>query len=372
MKEKVTVIIAAAGSGERAKRNKNKIFENIGGAVCLKKTFDAFYSSNLIDEYIVAAKPEETEEIKSLLPDFVKVALGGKTRTDSVKNALALVTGDIVLIHDGARPFVSTKIIKDCIESARETGSGVAAIPTRDTVIKQDELSAEYLGKNGLYLIQTPQAFKTQEIKEAYENAGDKVFNDDGEVYLNRFGTLKIVAGDKNNIKLTYPEDFDFTARYERRFGTGFDCHRLVENRKLILGGIEIPHGKGLLGHSDADVLTHAIMDAILSACAMRDIGFWFPDNDPAFKDADSMKLLAKVLEIVGEKGFKVESVSAVIMAEKPKLLKHIPAITDNLARALGVSPDKVGISATTLEGLGFVGREEGVCVHANAVVIKE
>ena len=132
---------------------------------------------------------------------------------------------------------------------------------------------------------------------------------------------------------------------------------------------MEIPHDKGLLGHSDADVLTHAVMDAILSACAMRDIGFWFPDSDPAYKNADSMKLLAKVLMLVGEKGFKPESVSAVIMAEKPKLLNFIPIITENLARALGVSSDKVGISATTLEGLGFVGREEGICVHANAVV---
>ena len=372
MNEKVTVIIAAAGSGERAKQNKNKIFAAVGGTVCVKKTFDAFYNSGLIDEYVVAAKPEERDEMKSLLPDFVKVVAGGKTRTDSVKNALALVTGEIVLIHDGARPFVTADIIKNCIESARIYGSGVTAIPSRDTVVRQDGTAAEYLGKSGLYIIQTPQAFKTEDIKAAYEKAGDYSFNDDGEVYLNRFGTVNFVAGDGKNVKLTYPEDFDFTACSERRFGTGFDCHRLVENRKLILGGVGIPHDKGLLGHSDADVLTHAVMDAILSACAMRDIGYWFPDSDQKYKGADSMKLLAEVLRIVGEKGFKAESVSAVIMAEKPKLLKHIPTITESLASALGVSPDKVGISATTLEGLGFVGREEGICVHANAVVVKK
>ena len=156
------------------------------------------------------------------------------------------------------------------------------------------------------------------------------------------------------------------------RFGTGLDCHRLVKDRKLILGGVEIPHDKGLLGHSDADALTHAVMDAILSACALRDIGFWFPDSDEKYKDADSMKLLSEVLGMIKEKRFKVESVSAVIMAEKPKLMKYIPLVTENLANAIHLSTDKVGISATTLEGLGFVGREEGICVHANAVVIKE
>ena len=138
------------------------------------------------------------------------------------------------------------------------------------------------------------------------------------------------------------------------------------------MGGIEIPHGKGLLGHSDADVLTHAIMDAILSACALRDIGYHFPDDDPAYKGADSMKLLEKTLSMINEKGYSVKSVSAVIMADKPKLLPYIAAITHNLADALGTDKDNLGIGATTLEGLGFVGREEGICVHANAVVVKK
>ena len=370
MKEKITVIIAAGGSGERAKQQKNKILVEICGTPCIKKTFDAFFSSGVIDEYIVAAKQEDEKEIKALLPDFVKTVSGGDTRTESVKNALSAATGEIVLIHDAARPFVSEKIIKDCLESAKRYGSGVAAIPSRDTVVKNDGDKTEYLGKSGLHLIQTPQGFRTEEIKTAYTVAGDKTFNDDGEVYLNCFKKLNLVAGDKDNIKLTFPEDF-CAPNKETRFGTGFDCHRLVENRKLILGGAEIPFDKGLLGHSDADVLTHAIMDAILSACALRDIGFWFPDSDEKYKGANSMKLLAEVLRIVGEKGFKTQSVSAVIMAEKPKLLKYIPAITESLAKALNISPDKVGISATTLEGLGFVGREEGICVHANAVVVK-
>ncbi|MBR2448548.1 MAG: 2-C-methyl-D-erythritol 2,4-cyclodiphosphate synthase [Clostridia bacterium] len=177
--------------------------------------------------------------------------------------------------------------------------------------------------------------------------------------------------GDAKNVKLTFPQDFDFTdKKQDFRFGTGFDCHKLVEGRKLILGGITVPHDKGLLGHSDADVLTHAIMDAILSSLSMRDIGYHFSDKDPAYKDADSMKLLEKVLKMVNEKGYRVHNVSATIMAEKPKLLKIIPEITINLASALSLPQENVGIGATTLEGLGFVGREEGICVHATATVV--
>ncbi|MBP5466556.1 MAG: 2-C-methyl-D-erythritol 4-phosphate cytidylyltransferase, partial [Clostridia bacterium] len=184
MKENISVIIAAAGSGERAKLNKNKILEDVGGNPCIKRTFDAFYSSGLINEYIVAAKPEEIPLIKPLLPAAVKYAAGGATRTQSVKNALALTSGEIVLIHDGARPFVSEKIIRDCVDSAIKYDSGVAAIPSRDTVVKKTDGDYEYLGKKDILLVQTPQAFITEEIKRAYAVAADKTFNDDGEVYL--------------------------------------------------------------------------------------------------------------------------------------------------------------------------------------------
>ena len=153
------------------------------------------------------------------------------------------------------------------------------------------------------------------------------------------------------------------------RIGHGYDVHKLVENRKLILGGVQIEHTKGLLGHSDADVLTHAIMDAILSSCALRDIGYHFPDTDEKYKGADSIELLKQVLNIINEHGYAVQSISASIMAEKPKLLKIIPTITQNLAQVIGIAPEKIGITATTLEGLGFVGREEGICVHANVTL---
>lgn len=369
---KVSLILACAGKGTRAGFDKNKLLVTTNGERVLDKTLSVFFKSGIIDEYILACSKEDYDLISSLYKNECKIVLGGLTRTESVTNALKEVTGDIVLIHDGARPFVTEQIIKDCIDSAIKFGSGITAVPSRDTMVKvSGENIVDYLGKDGVYNVQTPQAFNFQKIKNAYAIAGDKTFNDDGEVYLNAYGDLRIVKGSVNNIKMTYAEDFSPTNNSEYHFGTGFDCHKLVENRKLILGGIEIPHDKGLLGHSDADVLTHAIMDAILSGAGLRDIGYYFPDTDENFKDADSIKLLEKVIDLAKEKGYKVQSISAVIMAQKPKLLKHIPTISENLSKVLNVEKENIGISATTLEGLGFVGREEGICVSSNVVLVK-
>lgn len=364
---KVSLILTCAGRGERAGFNKNKLLVKVNGKTCLERVYGIFRSCGLIDQVIVTSSPSDVEEIKSIVDDDVIIAEGGQTRSGSVRNALDYATGDIVLIHDGARPFVTKKIIKDCIDSTLKFGSGITAIPSSDTVcISDDDKILNYLGKDGIYLIQTPQGFFTEEIKSAYERAGSQVFNDDGSVYKEFIGEPHIVLGDIKNVKITYANDIELLKTDSfSKIGTGFDCHRLVEGRKLILGGIEIPHDKGLLGHSDADVLTHAIMDAILSACSLRDIGYHFSDKDPQFKDVNSMLLLNKVLQMAKEKGYKIKNLSAVIMAEKPKLMTTIPSITENLAKALDLDEDCVGITATTLEGLGFVGREEGICVQA-------
>lgn len=369
---KTALILACAGKGLRAGFKKNKLLVEFDGTSTLMRTLNVFLSCNLIEQYIVTASKEDYDEIKSLVPDFVEVVEGGDTRTQSVLNALSKVNCDIVLIHDGARPFVTDKIILDTINSVKENGCGIVAIPSRDTVLSSTDCKIDnYLGKDGLYSVQTPQGFFTKDIIKAYSLIGKKTFNDDGEVYLNAFGNAFLVMGNVNNVKLTHPEDFEVLTKKDYRVGNGFDCHKLVENRKLILGGVEVPHNKGLLGHSDADVLTHAIMDAILSALSLRDIGYHFPDSDNQYLNADSMKLLEKVLLLMKEKGYAIKNVTAVIMAEKPKLKNFIPTITKNLSTALSVSESDVGITATTLEGLGFVGREEGICVNATVLLNK-
>lgn len=372
--KQITLILTCAGKGARAGFNKNKLLIPINGETALKRTLRPFLGSGLINQYIITASADDFEEVKKIAGNSATVVLGGDTRSASVKNALKVATGDIVLIHDGARPFVSTKVIKACIDGVIKNGSAITAIPSCDTVLKSDGgYISDYLGKEGLYNVQTPQGFYTKDIVKAYDAVGDKSFPDDGCVYKEVIGIPHICEGDRKNVKLTYKEDFDsLKENFGCRVGVGFDCHKLTENRKLVLGGVTIPHTKGLLGHSDADVLTHAVMDAILSALSMRDIGYHFSDKDPAYKDADSMELLKTVLFMIDEKGYKVDSVSATVMAEKPKLLPHIPAITSSLANALGISIEKVGIGATTLEGLGFVGREEGICTQASAVLIEK
>ncbi len=368
----VSLILACAGKGTRAGFEKNKLLMKTQGVTYLEKTLSAFYSSGLINQYILTVSTEDFETVKSIVGENATVVLGGETRTQSVANALAVANGDIVLVHDGARPFVSHKMIKDCIATASEKGSAIPIVPTRDTLLKADSgYIDEYLGKSGIYSVQTPQGFRTAHIKEAYSQIANGTFNDDGEIYGKFIGKVATYPGDIKNIKLTFPEDFEENEqKLGYRFGTGFDCHKLVENRKLILGGVEIPHDKGLLGHSDADVLTHAIMDSILSAISERDIGYHFPDTDERFRGADSMKLLEEVIKIANKKGYKIDSLSACIMAQKPKLLGHIPKITLNISSACDIAVYKVGITATTLEGLGFVGREEGICVHATATLI--
>ncbi len=369
---KTSLILACAGKGTRAGFNQNKLLVEKNGSTILEQTLNAFASSLLIDQIIITASEIDFDFVSNLVKDKATVVLGGETRTQSIKNALDKVNGDVVLIHDGARPFVSKKLISNCIDTAKKFGSAIPVIKSRDTIAKiNDNNIIEYVGKDTLANIQTPQGFITKTIKDAYQSLGDKTFNDDGEIYLNFTGSLNYYEGDNDNIKLTYKQDFCLDDKPTYRFGTGFDCHKLVKNRKLILGGVIIPHDKGLLGHSDADVLTHAVMDAILSSLSLRDIGYHFSDKDPKYKDADSMKLLQVVLDMVKDNGYRVESVSATIMAQKPKLLSFIPEITNSLANALGISAEFVGIGATTLEGLGFVGREEGICTHSTATLVK-
>ena len=364
---KISLVLTCAGKGTRAGFTKNKILMDVDGKPCFLRALETFIKSKKIDEYVITANEVDVNEIKALVPYFVKVVTGGDTRSASVKNALDLVSGDIVLIHDGARPYLTEKMITDCIKTVLSFGSAIPCLPSVNTIanVDGDEIK-NYVGKDGLYNVQTPQGFIAEDIKKAYELSGGKSNNDDGGIYLEHIKNPRIYIGDPQNVKLTFKEDFE---KPDVRFGTGFDCHKLVENRDLILGGVKIPHDKGLLGHSDADVLTHAIMDAILSGAGFRDIGYYFPDTDIKYKGANSIELLKEVLALVKKDGFIVKSVSAVIMAEKPKLLKNIPTIKENLAKVLGLPVDKIGLGATTLEGLGFVGREEGICTHANAVL---
>ncbi len=367
MKTTVSAIICCAGKGFRAGFQKNKLLVPLDGERVLKKTLSAFDYPQ-IDEIIVTASKDDFDEITALCDPFsrVKIVLGGETRLLSVHNALQVATGDVVLIHDGARPFVTRQLIDECIQSVKAYGSGVCAIPCTDTVaVCEKGVIKSVPNRDKLYQIQTPQGFYLENIRYAYAQAvrnESETFTDDSSVFSLYCGEPRLCAGAPENIKLTYARDFKSNARC----GFGVDTHAFGKDQDyILLAGVKIPAKSGLIAHSDGDVLAHALMDGLLSAAGLRDIGFYFPDSNPQFKNADSMQLLNEVLSLIAERGYSVQNVSIAIQAETPRLAPYIERIQNALASALRIDPTAVGVTAGTNEGLGYVGEGKGITVHA-------
>ena len=368
----VTAIIAAAGSGTRSGLNTNKVFCPMAdGQTVLEHALTPFELEDRVTEIIVAVSDEYKQKAEEIAKEFstpIKIITGGSTRTTTVRLALAEASNDVVLIHDGARPFLTEKSVYKCINDVFVYGTSVLAVPCTDTIGEADGDDLLSTSRSNKYSIQTPQGFIKSQLMQAFELAGDRSFTDEAGVYCKYIGKAHITEGDRNNIKLTYPEDF--AKIRPPRSGTGYDLHILTEGRKLVLGGVTIPHDRGLLGHSDADALAHAIADAMLSAAGLRDIGYYFSDKDPAYEGISSMILLEKVRKMVAETGYKVNNVAAVIMAEKPKLNPFVPQMKNVLSEILRISAKDIGITCTTSEKVGFIGREEGIAVSAICTLI--
>ena len=372
----IYAVIPAAGAGSRAGFDKNKILQKMGGASVLWRTVSAFAQNENIAGIAVCANKNERAEIGRELCGFAKVlyADGGSTRTESVKNALEVLAAlpcppDYVLIHDAARPFVSQKIIDDCVKTVRAHGSAVCALPCTDTLVRaQNSIITGSYDRETAFTLQTPQGFGFAELLAAYRKITPAdSFTDDSGVYAKYVAPPFLFMGEKRNIKLTFREDF---AMNETRTGIGVDTHAFGAERKyIVLGGVRIDAPTGLHAHSDGDVLCHAVMDALLSAAGLPDIGHYFPDTDPQYKGADSLALLAKVRGILEVHGFAVGNISAAIVAEAPKLAPHIQKMKQNIADVLHISERAVGISAGTNEGLGYLGRGEGITVVATVLI---
>ncbi len=367
----IAAVIVCAGKGERTGLAYNKILYHLGQKTVLETVLDKFAES-AVQQIIVVAAADDLSTVTDLIRDYpnVDICTGGPTRSASVLNGLRKVGNcDIVVIHDGARPFISPALINASIESTKQYGSGVVAVPTVDTIKEvSDNNVVRSLTRSGLYNIQTPQTFKYSDILNAYENV-QGVFTDDAEVYERAGFIPHIVIGSYDNIKITTSSDLNKAVPESVRIGVGFDVHKLVSKRPLILGGLRIPYKKGLKGHSDADVLTHAIMDAMLSAADFPDIGVLFPDTDPAFLNISSMVLLDDVVGLLRGKNFKVNNISAVIIAQKPKMAPVISEIAKNLALHIGIEPNRINISATTTEELGIVGKGKAIAASASCLL---
>lgn len=369
---KVTAIVLAGGSSTRFKEN--KMLYNIDNESVIKKSVSVFYNLKEITDIVVVCNKDFLDELKNELKDFsnLKFVLGGKTRFHSVLNGLNEITDtDIVVIHDGARPFIKQDTIKKSIESATLYGSGIVCVKTTDSVYKaSDNKIEEVLERDSLVNIQTPQAFRFSEILSAYKKCDtENNFTDDSAIYLKYIGKPHIVLGEYSNKKITVKDDVEKMKDF--RIGNGYDIHKLVENRKLILGGVQIDYELGLLGHSDADVLIHSIMDALLSASGLRDIGYYFSDKDARFLDIDSTLLLKEVLKMVQEKGFSINNITATVIAQKPKLKAYHEKIVESLSTLLNIEKEKVGITFNTKEGLDSVGEGKAIEVMSSALLYR-
>ena len=385
-------VIAAGGMAQRM-QGVNKQILKIDGIPVLVRSIRALAAIPEIREMVVVARPELFEQLESWkqeyhLPDFCLTA-GGDTRQQSVLNGVGCLSEQVeyVVIHDGARPFADRQLIDRCLQSAVEHQAATAAVPVKDT-IKQaadDGSIAATPDRSRLYLTQTPQIFRAQLYRRAAEQAQAEGldFTDDCQLMEHLGHRVWLAQGDYRNIKITTPEDIVIAQaiaesmegeapRMEQekqrmplmRIGHGYDVHRLVEGRKLILGGVEIPWQKGLLGHSDADVLVHAVMDAILGAAALGDIGKHFPDTDPNYAGADSMLLLREVVRLVEEQGYQIGNLDCTVIAQQPKLKEYIPLMQERIAAVCKVQADQVNVKATTEEKLGFTGTGEGMSAH--------
>ncbi len=369
--KKVFVIIGAAGSGKRMGAPVPKQFLKINGKTILEETVQKFKDSSIVDDITVVAAAEYVPLCEKLFcGGGVSVVTGGNERQDSIGNALdslkerGVSDYDIVLVHDGVRPYCSQELIQRVAKDAAEKGAVIAAVPPKDTI---RHISEGTLDRSKLYNVQTPQGFTASILQEAYGKAKeDGFYGTDDAGLVERIGiSVSVTEGENTNIKITTPEDL----KMENRIGTGFDVHRLTEGRKLILGGVDIPFEKGLDGHSDADVLVHALMDALLGACAMGDIGKLFPDTDDSFKGISSLKLLKKVREVLTERGFTLVNCDMTLICQRPKLAPYIDQMRQNIADVLETDVNRVSIKVTTTEKLGFAGRGEGICCEAVALL---
>ncbi len=386
---RVAVIVAAGGRGVRVGGEVPKQFRRIGGRTVLEHAVLPFVRSERIGEVVVVLPPDAPGEpaaaLRALDPEL-RIAAGGRRRQDSVAAGLVQVSAaaEIVLVHDGARPFCSAGLIARTIEAAAACGAAIPVLEASDTVKEVGPegnalLVRATLPRERVRLAQTPQAFRREVLAAAVALGRAGADATDEATLAERAGhPVRAVPGDPENIKITTPEDLaraaaragSSAAEMAPRVGFGYDTHRLAEGRPMLLGGVLIPHPRGPVGHSDADAVCHAVTDALLGAAAAGDIGRHFPDTDPRWRDASSVELLARVVALVRGRGHAVGNVDVVVIAERPKLAPHVPAMRARLAAVLGVDVARVSVKAKTAEGLDAVGRGEAVAVHAVALLM--
>jgi 2-C-methyl-D-erythritol 4-phosphate cytidylyltransferase/2-C-methyl-D-erythritol 2,4-cyclodiphosphate synthase len=371
-----TALIVAAGKGERAGGAVPKQFRLLGGKAVLRWAVESLIRHPAVQSTRIVIADGQRDSAAAALEglNVGEFITGGTDRADSVRAGLAAIEADAVLVHDAARPFCPPAVIDRLLASLEFFDGAAPVLPIGDTLARIGETLGEPVDRAGLARVQTPQAFRLGALKSAYTLWNGPSPTDETTVV--RAAGLKVaaVAGDPALEKLTLAADFEraelwLAGRLTPRTGMGFDVHAFAGDGPIMLGGIEIPHARGLAGHSDADVVLHAITDALLGAAGLGDIGEHFPPSDVRWKGADSSLFLAHAVELLREKGAVIDHLDCTVIAEAPKIGPYRQAMRAQIAQIAGLSVEQVSVKATTTEGLGFTGRREGIAAQAVASI---
>lgn len=374
-----TAIIVAAGSGTRAGPGAAKQWRSLAGKPVLRWSIESLLAAGAADLVVVVAEDarETATEVLAGLTGW-KLATGGATRALSVQAGLTALAAEAdmpVLVHDAARPLVNQTHVRELLAALKDADAALPALPVADTLRRALDGRTETVSRDGLYRAQTPQAARAGRLAQAYANwAGPDEPTDDAAVVEADGGRIVLTAGDPALMKLTYPEDFqmaELLAGTQRvtRIGQGFDAHRWGPGEAVWLCGVRIDHDQTLIGHSDADAGLHALTDAILGAIGEGDIGDHFPPTDPQWKGAASDLFLKHAADMVTARGGRILNVDVTLICERPKIKPHRAAMRERLADLLQLPLDRVSVKATTTEGMGFTGRQEGLAAQAVALV---
>lgn len=370
-----SAVIVAGGSGSRMGRPKQML--PLGGKPVLVRTVEAFLQTPEIKEIVVVTPPENRAELQKRFPG-IAFADPGKTRLLSVKNGFLKTSAasQLVAVHDGARPLVEPAHISACLQAARQYGAAVLAVPVKDTVkVCEGGFVQNTLDRAVLWAAQTPQCYRRPVLAEALEKFGQEEGATDESQLVEKLGIkVRVVPSSYKNNKITTPEDLIFAeALLENsviyRTGFGFDLHRLEPGRKLFIGGAEIPHTKGFLGHSDGDLVLHALCDAVLGALCAGEIGILFPPTDESIKGISSVKIVKKVLEIVRSHHAQIEHIDATIITQEPKIKPHYETVRKSLAEVFEMPLENVSFKSKSHEHVGEIGRGEAAMCHAVATL---
>ncbi len=372
----VVALIVAAGSGSRAGGDVPKQFATLAGRPMLLHAFEAFARHPAIDRVLVVVAESDRDRATALLGEDATIVVGGATRRESVERGLAAIGQEgarLVLVHDAARPLVPSAVIDRIVAALDIHDGAIPVLPAADTLARGEAVLGDIVPRAGIVRVQTPQGFRLDRLIAAHATwPSAEEATDDAQMVRRLGGTVALVQGDPMLEKVTFPEDFaaaEARLPRETRMATGFDVHRLEVGEELWLGGVLIPHDKGLSGHSDADVALHALTDALLGTIAAGDIGTHFPPSDPQWKGADSAQFLRHAASLIADQGGRIDFVDLTIMCEAPKIGPHRTAMVARIADLLALSPDRVSVKATTTERLGFTGRGEGIATQAAATV---